>query len=115
MGPRAPASLASRRGVHWSLGFLFLGDPRVSQPDQAFALHARCAIAELDVLQAPVTAGKLDAMDASVACLDKEPFQKALQEVLASGGVKMLKGELRAGRELLPRLLRPAAGDVPRR
>jgi len=102
-----------RGGVHQSLGFLFLGDPRVAQPDQAFALHVRCAIAEFDVLQMPVTADKLDAfahvdlgismtydawvgllksMDASVACRDKEPFQKALQEALASGGVKVLKG-----------------------
>ena len=100
-------------GVHQSLGFLFLGDPKVAQPDQAFALHIRCAIAEFDVLQAPVTADKLDAfehvdlgisltydawvtliksMNAAVACGDKEPFLKAFQKVVASGGVKVLKG-----------------------
>ena len=100
-------------GVHQSLGLLFLGDPKVSQPDQAFALHIRCAIAEFDVLQAPVTADKLDAfehvdlgisltydawvrlvksVDAAVACRDKEPFLTALRDALKSGGVKVLKG-----------------------
>jgi alkyl sulfatase BDS1-like metallo-beta-lactamase superfamily hydrolase len=100
-------------GVHQSLGFLFLGDNRVAQPDQAFALHVRCAIAEFDVLQPPVTGGKVDAfehvdlgismtydawvsllrsVDAAVACRAKEPFQQALQQALASGGVKVLKG-----------------------
>jgi hypothetical protein len=100
-------------GVHQSLGFLFLGDPKVSQPDQAFALHIRCAIAEFAVLQAPVTADKaaafehvdlgislthdawvslIQSMDAAVACRDKEPFLSALRKALASGGVKVLKG-----------------------
>lgn len=100
-------------GVHQSLGLLFLGDPKVAQPDQAFALHIRCAIAEFDVLQAPVTADKVDAfekvdlgisltydawvglvrsVDAAVACRDKEPFLTALRGALKSGGVKVLKG-----------------------
>ncbi len=100
-------------GVHQSLGFLFLGDLKVAQSDQAFALHIRCAIAEFDVLQAPVTADKVDAfehvdlgisltydawvtllksMDAAVACGDKEPFLNALRGALKSGGVKVLKG-----------------------
>jgi alkyl sulfatase BDS1-like metallo-beta-lactamase superfamily hydrolase len=103
----------SQGGVHQSLGFLFLGDPKVAQPDQAFALHIRCAIAEFDALQAPVTADKADAFEhvdlgisltydawvalvksvnASVACREKEPFEKALQKALESGGVKVLKG-----------------------
>jgi hypothetical protein len=114
LGPKGTCEPGNPQGgVHQSLGFLFLGDSRVSQPDQAFALHVRCAIAEFDVLQAPVTADKLDtfehvdlgismtydawvallkSVDASVACRDKEPFQKALQAALTSGGVKVLKG-----------------------
>jgi Alkyl sulfatase dimerisation len=100
-------------GVHQSLGFLFLGDAKVAVADQAYALHIRCAIAEFDELQPPVTADKLDAfehvdlgisltydawvtltksMNASIACGDKEPFLKALREALNSGGVKVLKG-----------------------
>ena len=31
-------------------------------------------------------------MDAAVACRAKEPFQQALQQALANGGVKVLKG-----------------------
>jgi alkyl sulfatase BDS1-like metallo-beta-lactamase superfamily hydrolase len=100
-------------GVHRSLGFLFLGDPKVAVPDQAFALHVRCAIAEFAALQPPVTADKLDAFahvdlgisltydgwvglvkaaNAAVACGEKEPFEKALQKAIESGGVKVLKG-----------------------
>jgi alkyl sulfatase BDS1-like metallo-beta-lactamase superfamily hydrolase len=107
------ATCGKGSGVHQSLGFLFLGDGRVAQPDQAFALHVRCAIAEFDVLQAPVTADKaaafesvdlaisltydawvglLKSVDAAVACREVGPFQKALQQALASGGVKVLKG-----------------------
>ncbi len=114
LGPHATCEPGnSTGGVHRSLGFLFIGDNRVAQPDQAFALHIRCAIAELDVLQPPVTADKVDAfehvdlaismtydawvsllrsVDAAVACRAKEPFQQALQQALASGGVKVLKG-----------------------
>ncbi|HEY4595310.1 MAG TPA: alkyl sulfatase dimerization domain-containing protein [Thermoanaerobaculia bacterium] len=100
-------------GVHQSLGFLFLGDSKVAVADQAYALHIRCAIAEFDELQPPVTKDKLDAfehvdlgisleydawvtliksMNAAVACAEKEPFLKALREALKSGGVKVLKG-----------------------
>lgn len=102
-----------RGGVHQSLGFLFLGDPKVAQPDQVFALHIRCAIAEFDALQAPVTADKVGAfehvdlgisltydawaalvksMDKAVACRDKEPFLTALRQALKDGGVKVRKG-----------------------
>ena len=109
----ANATCGENSGVHQSLGFLFLGDHRVAHPDQAFALHIRCAIAEFEALETPVTPDKLDAfkhvdlgisltydawvgllksVDLSVACRDKEPFQKALQKALASGGVKVLKG-----------------------
>jgi len=85
----------------------------VAVADQAFALHIRCAIAEFDTLQPPVIANKLDAFEhvdlaisitypawtsllsseaASVACGTPEPFQNALQQALANGGVKVLKG-----------------------
>jgi hypothetical protein len=113
LGPTATCEPGNSTGGHRSLGFLFLGDTQVAEPDQAFALHVRCAVAEFGVLQAPVTGGKVDAfehvdlgismtydawvsllrsMDAAVACRVKEPFQQALQQALASGGVKVLKG-----------------------
>jgi alkyl sulfatase BDS1-like metallo-beta-lactamase superfamily hydrolase len=107
------ATCGEGSGVHQSLGFLFLGDGRVAHPDQAFALHIRCAIAEFDALQAPVTADKtaafehvdlaisltydawvglIKATDAAVACRDQDPFEKALEKALAAGGLKVLKG-----------------------
>ena len=107
------ATCGAGSGVHRSLGLLFLGDPRVAQPDQAFALHIRCAIAEFDELQPPVTPGKLDAFAdvdlaisitykawsgllnttaGAVACRNEDAFKKALQIALANGGVKVLKG-----------------------
>jgi|GEM_PF-545432 len=107
------ATCGESSGVHKSLGFLFIGDSQVAQPDQFFALHIRCAIAEFNALQPPVTANKLDAFEhvdlaisinystwasllkntaASVACATKEPFLNALKQALASGGLKVLKG-----------------------
>jgi alkyl sulfatase BDS1-like metallo-beta-lactamase superfamily hydrolase len=103
----------SQGGVHQSLGFLFLGDPKVAVADQAYALHIRCAIAEFDEIQPPVTPDKLDSfehvdlgisltydswvtllksMNTSVACHEKDPFLTALRDALKSGGVKVLKG-----------------------
>ncbi len=101
------ATCGEGSGVHKSMGFQFLGDERVSEPDQAFALNVRCAIAEFSILPAPASFGALDlaismtydswvtllkSVDASVACRTEEPFQKALQKSLADGGVKVLKG-----------------------
>jgi len=107
------ATCGEGSGVHQSLGFLFLGDGRVAQPDQAFALHVRCAIAEFETLQPPITKEKIDTFEsvdlavsitypawssllksvaASVACQTEDPFQKILAQSLADGGVKVLKG-----------------------
>jgi alkyl sulfatase BDS1-like metallo-beta-lactamase superfamily hydrolase len=113
-GPKATCEPDNPQGgVHRSLGFLFLGDPKVAQPDQAFALHIRCAIAEFLALQTPVTTDKLGAFaqidlgismsydawvsllkseNVAVACGEKEPFQTALHKSIADGGVKILKG-----------------------
>jgi alkyl sulfatase BDS1-like metallo-beta-lactamase superfamily hydrolase len=109
-GPNATCGEGS--GVHQSMGLLFLGDDRVANPDQAFALHIRCAIAEFEELQTP-TAAKVDAFEhvdaaismtykawvdlvtstaASVACGEKDPLVKALQQGLTNGGIKILKG-----------------------
>jgi hypothetical protein len=107
------ATCGEGSGVHQSLGFLFLGDGQVAQPDQAFALHIRCAIAEFETLEPPVTGAKAEAFErvdlavsltytawsdllksvaASVACRTEDPFQKVLAKALADGGVKVLKG-----------------------
>jgi hypothetical protein len=101
------ATCGEGSGVHQSLGFLFLGDGRVAQPDQAFALHVRCAIAEFETLQPsstfehvdlavsityPAWSSLLKSVAASVACGTEDPFQKVLAQSLADGGVKVLKG-----------------------
>ena len=94
-------------GVHQSMGFQFTGDGRVADPDQAYSLHVRCAIAEFAELPAPIDASKLDlavsmtwqswsdllkSVDAAVACREKEPFLSALGKAIQDGGVKVLKG-----------------------
>lgn len=107
------ATCGEGSGVHDSLGFLFLGDDRVAHPTQAYALHIRCAIAEFDPIEEPVTEDKLEAfarvntvvsmtydgwsnllaaMDKSVACREKDPFLTALNQALADGSVKIRKG-----------------------
>lgn len=107
------ATCGEGSGVHDSLGFLFLGDDEVAQPSQTFALHVRCAIAELETIEQPVTSAELkalshvrlavsltyrawsDLLDATanaVACQEEQPFSTALKRALATGGVKVLKG-----------------------
>ncbi len=96
-----------RSGVHKSMGFLFTGDNRVAEPEQAFSLHIRCAIAEFAALQTPANFDRMDlalsmtydawvtllkSVDASVACRTEKPFESALQKALQEGGVKVVKG-----------------------
>ncbi len=79
----------------------------MAQPEQAFSLHIRCAIAEFAALQTPANFDRMDlaismtydawvkllkSVDLAVACRNEKPFESTLQQALRDGGVKVVKG-----------------------